>query len=196
MAPRSSAMSVPGPERTRLLVTAALVSALLGASAYVAIPTPWGVPFTLQVLAVLLAGLVMPPVWAFASVAVYLLLGAAGVPVFAGPSGGWGVLAGHTGGYLAGFALAAPMVAVWSDALSRMTSRAVSGALACASGIAIIYLLGWLRLGGVTGMSPAEAFAAGVLPYIAFDALKAAAAVALAAALRRAGVVRTAPASA
>lgn len=184
------------PGRTRNLVLAALFAALLGASAYVAIPTPWGVPFTLQVLAVLLAGLVMSPSWAFAAVAVYLLLGTAGAPVFAGPSGGLGVVLGPTGGYLAGFAAAAPIVALWRVALERRLPAAAAAAAGCVAGIAIIYLLGWLRLGGVTGMSPAEAFAVGILPYVAFDAVKAAAAIALAAALRKAGVTSAVRASA
>lgn len=176
--------------RTRMIATCAVLAALLGASAYVALPTPWGVPFTMQVLVVLLAGLLLPPGWAAAAVGVYLALGAAGVPVFSGPSGGLGVFAGNTGGYLIGFGLAAPLVAAVRGSFGRRSPTAVADAAAAVAGLVVIYLLGWAQLGAVTGLGPARAFVLGVVPFLPADALKAAIAVTLAAALRRAGVVR------
>lgn len=178
--------------RTRMLAIAALVAALLGASAYVAIPTPWGVPFTLQVLVVVLAGLVLRPAWALAAVGVYVVLGAIGVPVFAGAQGGLGVLVGPTGGYLVGFLAAAPLIAMVRSRLAAGRPAALADGAGAAAGLVAIYGLGWLQLSAVTGLSPAKAFVAGVVPYILADAVKAVSAAILAQALRRAGVVTTA----
>jgi biotin transport system substrate-specific component len=174
-------------ERTREMVTAALLAALLAASAWISIPVG-AVPVTLQVFIVLLAGLLLTPRGAFAAVGVYLLLGAAGLPVFAGGLGGTGVLAGPTGGYLWGFALAAAAVA-WVRVRPVLAgSRGVADAVALTLGITLIYLAGWFQLALVTGMGVWPAFAAGVAPFVAIDAVKAAVALGVAGALRRAGV--------
>ena len=68
-------------------------------AAQIAIPTP-PVPFTLQVLAVILSGLLLGLRHGALAQAVYVSVGAVGVPVFAEFSGGLGVLLGPTGGYL------------------------------------------------------------------------------------------------
>jgi len=102
----------------RDVTTIALFAAVISASAQVSIPIG-AVPITLQVFAVLLAGLLLRPLAAFAAVGVYLLLGAAGVPVFAGFASGIGVLIGPTGGYLFGFAAAALAVALLVKALRQ-----------------------------------------------------------------------------
>ncbi len=176
-------------DRTRELVTAALLAALLAASAWIAVPLGGGVPLTFQTFIVVLAGLVLSPRAAGAAIGVYLLLGAAGVPVFAGVRGGLGVLAGPTGGYLWGFLAAAVIIAVLRRVFGRRTSLPLAEVLACGWGVLAIYALGWAQLGLVTGMGPAEAFVAGVAPFIAIDAIKAAVALGVARALRRAGVV-------
>lgn len=173
--------------RTRRAVTAALLAALLAASAWIAIPVGT-VPVTLQVFIVLLAGLLLTPRAAFAAVGVYLLLGAAGLPVFSGGLGGPGVLAGPTGGYLWGFLLAAPTVSVLRRSRPFGASRTIAEAVALAAGVAVIYLAGWVQLAVVTGMGPLAAFAVGVAPFIAIDAVKAVAALGVARALGRAGL--------
>lgn len=173
--------------RTREMVTAALLAALLAASAWISIPVG-AVPVTLQVFIVLLAGLLLTPRGAFAAVGVYLLLGAAGLPVFAGGLGGTGVLAGPTGGYLWGFALGATTVAWLRGTRALAGSRAVADAVALAAGIIVIYLAGWLQLVAVIGLGIWPAFAAGVAPFVAIDAFKAVVALGVARALVRAGV--------
>ena len=104
--------------RTRDLTAAALVVSLLAVSAFITIPLGT-VPVTLQVFVVVLASLLLRPGWAVAAMGVYLLMGAAGLPVFAGGLGGFGVLAGPTGGYLIGFAVAAPLGSGLRIALRR-----------------------------------------------------------------------------
>lgn len=86
-------------------------AALIGAAAQARIPVPWSpVPITGQTFAVLLAGVLLGRGWGGFSAGVYVAAGAAGLPWFAGLSGGLAVLAGPTGGYLAGFVLAAMAV--------------------------------------------------------------------------------------
>jgi biotin transport system substrate-specific component len=173
--------------RTRQLTTAALLAALLAASAYVAIPLQ-PVPVTFQTFVVVLAALLLEPGWAFAAVGGYILLGAAGVPVFAGARGGLGVLVGPTGGYLFGFLAAAVLGAVGRRVLRRVPAVAADAAVAAVA-IGVVYLLGWLQLAAVMHLPLAKAAVAGVLPFLPLDAAKGVAAVVVAGALRRAGVV-------
>lgn len=173
---------------TRDLTTGGLLAALLAASAWIAIPVG-SVPLTLQVLIVLLIGLVLPPARAFVAVGVYILLGAVGAPVFAGGQGGLGVIMGPTGGYLMGFLLAAPLVAVVRRAFPVRYSTWIADGAGVAVGLAMMYTLGWAQLALVTGMGPVAAFAVGVVPFVVPDIAKGVIAVAIAASLRRAGVV-------
>ena len=178
--------------RLRSSVLAALLAALLAASAWIALPVS-PVPITLQVLVVLLAAMLLTPAWAAASVGLYVLLGAAGVPVFTGPTGGFGVLLGPTGGYVSGFLLGAAAGAAVRRTLPARTPAPIADGLAAAVTIAAIYLLGWAQLAAVTGMAPLPAFLAGVAPFLPVDVAKGAAAIAVAGALRAA---RVAPAPA
>lgn len=170
----------------RRVTTTALLAALLAASAVIAIPLG-SVPMTLQVLIVVLVALVVPPRWAALAVGTYLLVGAIGLPVFSGMRGGLAVLTGPTGGYLLGFLAAAPAGA-WVRArfVRRTVSTVVADAVAGAATVTIVYVLGWLQLMLVTGMDPVGAALVGVVPFLVPDALKAAAAIAIAPAVRRA----------
>lgn len=175
--------------RVRETTTIALFAALLAASAWISIPIG-AVPITLQVFAVLLAGLLLRPLAAFTAVGVYVLLGAAGVPVFANATGGLSVLFGPTGGYIFGFLAAAPAVSWVATAVSRRVSRLLAEAGATAIGVIVIYVMGWAQLALVLGMGPIEAFVAGVVPFVLLDAAKAAVAIGVAASIRRAEVLR------
>ena len=82
--------------RTRELVSAALIAALMAATSWMEIR--FGpVPFTLQTAFVLLAALILSPGWAATSMGIYLVLGAVGLPVFSGGTGGLGMIASPTG---------------------------------------------------------------------------------------------------
>jgi biotin transport system substrate-specific component len=168
------------------MVTAALVAAMLSASAWLQIPIQ-PVPITLQVFFVILAALLLPPMGAFAAVGVYVGLGAIGVPVFAGGSGGLGVLAGPTGGYLIGFLIAATIGSGVRTLLGHFgVKQLVADVAAAALAIAIIYAVGPVQLAVVAKLTAAQSITAGVLPFIAVDFAKAAVAVGVAAAVRRA----------
>ena len=166
----------------QLVVYASLMAALIAVGAYLQIPLPVGpVPLVLQNLFVLLAGLLLGSRWGLASVGIYLLVGAIGLPVFIGGKGGLAHFLGPTGGYLLGFAACALLTGFLVENLRNLT---VGDVLAVLLGSLMIYLLGvpWLKL--VTGMSWEKAVMVGMLPFLPGDALKAAAAVLLARAIR------------
>ncbi|MDI6691717.1 MAG: biotin transporter BioY [Anaerosomatales bacterium] len=174
--------------RVRSITRIALLAALIAAGAWVSVPIGQ-VPFTLQVLVVVLCALVLAPHEAGMAVAVYLLAGAIGAPVFSGGRAGLQVFAGPSGGYLVGFLVGAAAGAWLRDALKGSANELVVDAVASAAVIAAVYLLGWAHIAFVLGAGPVAAFATGVLPFIALDAAKAAGAIATARVLRAARVV-------
>lgn len=139
----------------------------LGAQAAIPLPgTP--VPMTLQVPAVLIVGGLLGPAAGAASLVVYLVLGAVGLPVFAavGPSG-FARLLGPTGGYLLAFPIAAALVGVLVG--SRESWRRI--ALAMVAGLAVIHLGGVSQLWIMTGSADA-ALRLGSVPFLLGDLLK------------------------
>ena len=131
----------------------------------------WPVPMTMQTLAVLALAAVLGRRLGVAAVALYLVEGALGLPVFAGsPERGIGLayMAGPTGGYLAGFLLAAAVVGHLAGS-ARGPLRLFAVMLA---GTALIYLPGVLWLSAFTG--PKAAVMAGLVPFLPGDILKAA----------------------
>jgi biotin transport system substrate-specific component len=168
----------PAPADQRAFRAAVLVllgSLLMAVSAKVQIPF-YPVPMTLQPLVALLLGIALGPRLGAASVVLYLVQGAAGLPIFAGtPERGIGLayMVGPTGGYLIGFALAA-YGAGWLARHYRSLLGAVAAALA---GLALIYLPGVLWLSGFVGAG--KALTLGLLPFVPGDLVKAALAVAL-----------------
>lgn len=109
-----------------------------------------GVPITLQTLAIVLTGLILGPVRGFAATALYCVVGLAGLPIFANFSGGPGVLAGPSGGYVVGF----PFVALAAGALAllavRKTTRTLRLVLLAVAGLAGGVIVG--HAFGIAGM--------------------------------------------
>lgn len=155
--------------------------AVLAVLSQLSIPLPSGVPLTMQTFAVALTAYVLGPGLGAAATAVYILLGAAGIPVYAGFGAGVGVLFGTAGGFLWGFLF---MAALCGMGISR-DNRALQAALS-AAGLAVCHLLGVLQFMLVMGMGFRESFILVSLPYLLKDALSVAAAFTVALALRRA----------
>jgi biotin transport system substrate-specific component len=166
---------------TRELTYVALFSALIAAGAFITIPLG-PVPFTLQPLFVLLAGLVLGPRLGALSVVAYLVLGLV-APVYHGGTSGLGVLFGPTGGYLLGFVFGAMVAGAIGRSGDAGTSRLVVGGL---SGLLPIYFLGatWLAVSLHT-TDLRLILVGGVLQFLPFDIIKAIAAGVLAHALLR-----------
>lgn len=150
------------------MVFAALFASLTAVGAYVKIPLPiTPVPVTMQVFFVLLAGSMLGSRWGTISMVVYLLLGIAGFPVFAGGASGMGVLFGPTGGYLAGFIFAAFVTGKLLENLSQHSI--LKNFLCMIIGLIIIYLFGAFRLMSVAHLTFQQTMIAGILPFIIGD---------------------------
>jgi biotin transport system substrate-specific component len=100
------------------------MAAVTAVAAQIAIPIP-PMPFTLQVLAVILSGLLLGPRYGALAQAVYVLVGAVGVPVFSEFSGGLGAILGPTGGYLVSYPIAAAAAGFASGAARSVSRRRV-----------------------------------------------------------------------
>lgn len=149
---------------------AVLGSALMWLSAKVQVPL-YPVPITMQTLVVLVLGIAYGPRLGAATMILYLLEGAVGLPVFAGgwsEGGGFHLLYGPTGGYLAGFVVAA---AVCGRLAQMGWDRAiVTAAAAMIIGNLIIYAMGLAWLTAQIGFDNAIKF--GLVPFLFGDALK------------------------
>jgi biotin transport system substrate-specific component len=169
----------PSVKRQALLYDATLIlagSLLIGLSARLAIRLPFSpVPITGQTLAVLLAGALLGSRRGALSVLAYLGEGVAGLPVFAGGAGGIAHLAGPTGGYLAGFVLAALVVGWLAE--RGWDRHPGTTALAMLLGSAAIYVPGLPWLAAFVGGE--RALVLGLYPFLAGDLLKLALAAAL-----------------
>jgi biotin transport system substrate-specific component len=167
-------------DKIRTLVFCSLLAGLMAAGAFMAIPIG-PVPIVLTNLFVLLSGLLLGARWGAAGAALYLLVGAIGLPVFSGGRGGLAHIFGPTGGYLFGFILSA-----WiTGFISERFRRSIKGsAIAVIFGSLIIYGLGvpWLKV--VTQMTWNKAWMAGMVPFLPGDVMKAITAVILFRSLR------------
>lgn len=162
----------------RFLAFAIAGSIALTISAKVSIPAI-PVPFTLQTLVVLLLGFAYGPSLAGATVGLYLLQGAFGLPVFQGtPEKGLGMayMMGPTGGYLLGFFVAA--VVCGKLAQKGWDKRFSTMAIGMVAGNAIIYAFGLAWLGALIGWDK-PVLQYGMIPFLAGDLIKIAIAVAL-----------------
>ncbi|GLZ50247.1 biotin biosynthesis protein BioY [Actinomycetospora sp. NBRC 106375] len=166
-------------------VMVVLASALVvGASAQVVIPLPFTpVPLTLQTLAVLVVGAAAGPVRAVAALALYVAVGVAGMPWFAGGGSGVG---GATFGYVLGFVAAGAVVGALAQRGRDRTFVRTVGLMVV--GNLVIYSVGVTWLAVVSSVRPARALELGLLPFVPGDTVKiAVAAAALPAAWRLLG---------
>lgn len=149
-----------------LIIVSALFVAIL---AQVKIPLPFTpVPLTGQTFAVLLVGATLGSKRGAASLALYTLLGAIGLPLFAGGASGLAYMGGPTLGYLIGFVVAAYVVGLLAE---RGLERSVRTSLVpFAAGTLVIYLFGAGWLAVLFGAE--QALALGVLPFLIGDAIK------------------------
>jgi biotin transport system substrate-specific component len=162
-----------GSNAVRAIVLAVIGSLLLTVSAKIQVPF-WPVPMTMQTFVVLVLGVAYGWRLAGATVLLYLAQGALGLPVFAG-GGGLAYMAGPTGGYLAGFLLAA--VAVGWLAERGWARSAPSTLAAMLIGTAIIFGCGIAWLATLIGLP--QAVSAGLVPFLLSEAVKIALATAL-----------------
>jgi biotin transport system substrate-specific component len=164
----------------------ALFAALCAAGAFISLPLPGNpVPLVAQNLLVVLSGLLLGPLSGGAAVALFLLLGALGFPVFSGGRGGLALFAAPTGGYLIGYLAGAFLAGLLSRGLlgrgAAGRKRSLGASFAgSAAGFLAILACGALRLKFLNNVSWARAAGLGILPFLPGDGLKCALAALLA----------------
>lgn len=163
----------------------AVFTVLIAICSWISIPT--AIPFTLQTFAVFLSVSVLGGKRGTMAVLLYVLLGAVGLPVFAGFSGGLGIILGNTGGYLIGFILCALLMWLMESLFGKKTWVSV---LSMILGMVAYYAVGtvwflfvYMRNTGAIGITTVLAWC--VIPFIIPDLVKAALALTLSNTLRR-----------
>ncbi|MBP7735617.1 MAG: biotin transporter BioY [Spirochaetes bacterium] len=154
------------------------MACLTGLMAQIIVYLPWTpVPVTGQTLAVLVAAMVLGR-WGALSQVLYLVIGLAGVPWFAGSGGGPAVLAGPTFGYLLGFVVSAYLVGAILDRYEGMRRLLPLFIIMAAANFIVILGLGtlylYLWLGAVRGAAPGlyELLTMGAIPFLPGAAVK------------------------
>ena len=151
------------------MTLAALFAAVVTVCSQISIPMPSGVPITLQTFAIALCGYVLGWQLSLVSVAVWMLLGAAGVPVFSNFRGGMGVLLGMTGGFIFGF--------LPFTALCGLRFKAPALRIACGlAGLAVAHLTGITQFSIVAKTPWLRSFLLVSAPYLIKDVVSVAAA--------------------
>lgn len=164
-------------KHTQNLTLTALMAAVL------CIVGPWVipigvVPISLTNMAVYLTIILLDKKSAMISVALYLLIGFVGLPVFSGFTGGAGKIFGPTGGYLAGYLV----LCLMASCILEVTNCKI---LALATGTCGLYLFGTLWLMLQSKLPFMTALSAGVIPFVLFDLVKIMAAVTLGNAIKK-----------
>lgn len=144
--------------KTKDITYIAIFSAVISILSIISIPTPWGVPFTLQTFAISLAGFVLGKKYGTLSVIIYLLLGAIGLPVFSGLSGGISKFVSVTGGFLFGFIFLAFLCG------TKKICYSILGLLIC-------HLLGVIQFSFLTKTNFINSISIVSLPYLIKDLL-------------------------
>ncbi len=162
------------------LVYIAIGAALIAICSWISIPT--AVPFTLQTFAVFFVLLLLGGERGTLATLIYVLLGAIGVPVFSGFSGGIGILFGNTGGYILGFLFIGLIYMLLTKVFKKSL---VVKVVALVIGLAVCYAFGtawfmhvYMRSSGEVGLLTVLGWC--VFPFIIPDLLKMALAVVVA----------------
>ncbi|UPW84933.1 biotin transporter BioY [Lysinibacillus sp. Ag94] len=150
-------------------VLAAFGAAIIAVLAQVTIPLPL-IPITGQTLAVGLVVTILGTRVGTLSVLLYILLGAASLPVFSGMSGGLGILVGPTGGYIVGFLVTAIIMGLYLDTFGLTIFHAI---VANIIGMVVTLAFGttWLKIVG--DLTWTAAFMGGAAPFIVVGIVKA-----------------------
>ena len=158
--------------KTRELAYTGILAALIAVCSWISIPT--AVPFTLQTFAVFLTLGLLGGRLGTLAVTVYLLLGAVGLPVFAGFHGGLGAFLGATGGYLVGFLFTA--LTMWGaerglgKSAPVFLGSAVVGQILCYLFGSVWYYAVYTSSAGPVGMFTVLGWC--VFPFLLPDAVK------------------------
>ncbi len=144
----------------------ALFCAIICILSQISVMTPFGIPLTLQTFAVCLCGCFLGAYYGTFATAVYIILGAVGMPVFTLFQGGAQILAGLTGGFIWGF-----LPLAFFSGLAVKPNKTALRFIYLFSGLLLCHLFGVLQFKFVSGNSLFSAFLISSLPYILKDAV-------------------------
>lgn len=154
---------------TRELVLAGMFAAVLAVISQISMPMPGGVPITIQVFGVALVGVVLG--WRLGTLAtlVYVLIGAIGLPVFAGFHGGLGCLVGLSGGYLWSFPIMTLLCGITPAVENRRLGFAIRILLSLV-GLAVVETCGGLQWAALSAdMSLRAIFSYSIVAFVPKD---------------------------
>lgn len=150
----------------------AMFAALMAVCSWISIPA--AVPFTLQTFGVFLAVGLLGGKRGTLAIVVYLLLGAVGLPVFAGFSGGLGYMMGATGGYIVGFLFSALVMwlieKLFGNSLPVLAASMILGLIVCYAFGTAWFMIVYTKNTGAIGLGTALGWC--VIPYIVPDVIK------------------------
>lgn len=154
---------------TKDLVLCGMFAAVLAVISQISLPMPTGVPITIQVFGVALTGVVLGSRLGFLAVLVYVLIGAAGLPVFANFHGGLGSLVGLTGGYIWAWPFMAFLCGITPQRENSRMSFSIRILLSLL-GLAIVEFIGGMQWAALSSeMTAAGVFAYSLIAFIPKD---------------------------
>ena len=142
----------------------AIFAAVIAATAWISIPIPIGVNLTLQIFGVCLAGFYLGAKRGIAATAVYIVMGAVGLPVFSFFTSGVGVLLGTSGGFLLGFLFTAFLCGLSVKINSKLLKITT-----IFSAVLICHIIGVIQFCLVSGVNILAAFLSASLPFLPKD---------------------------
>lgn len=148
--------------RTKELVLTALFSAVISVLSLVSVPTPLGIPLTIQVFAVALCGFTLGAKMSVIATVVYIFLGLIGLPIFSGFMGGISVLFGLTGGFIIGFI---PLSLLTGLNFKSGVLRVVIGMV----GLVVCHIIGIIQFAFISGTELTASFVTVSAPYLIKD---------------------------
>ncbi|MGL5972704.1 MAG: biotin transporter BioY [Oscillospiraceae bacterium] len=156
--------------KTQSMIQISLLTALL------CVISPWSiyipasaVPISLGNFAIYISCCLLKPKKSVTSILIFIAIGAIGIPVFSGFSGGFYKLAGPTGGYILGYILI-PLIGGFFT--SKNNFKKTSWVIGLFLGTFGCYVIGSMWLSYSLGVNLKQAFVVGVLPFIVFDCIK------------------------
>jgi len=176
MSQEYESVDLVGDETVKQFTGAVLLTALTAGLAQFSIPLPGGTPFSLQPFGMFFAGLVLGPLWGGFALALYLLVGIAGAPVFANAGSGLGyLLAGPTGGFLVGFLVGAVVAGgIIHRGIQPRDLASVSVPVQAAglfAAIVVVYLIGVPWYASIQGIPISRALVV-LAPLMPLDVIK------------------------
>lgn len=154
------------------IIYIALFSALIAICSWISIPL--AIPITMQTFAVFVTAGLLGARRGTMSVLLYILLGAVGLPVFSGFTGGFGILLGNTGGYIIGFIFTSLIIGLIADRMEKkvpvMIIAMILGLLVCYAFGTAWFMFFYAKTSGAVGLMTTLSWC--VIPFIIPDAVK------------------------